>query len=785
MRQEKTPQINDLQGGSGTANYTAWLVSNRYEKQPMSQDFTWPELASLLMTPEQSDSKDGKAIIFQNLDGKGRSKANALSAWAVCLDVEPYTDTETGEIVQPRPFAEVCADLKYNFGCLAVAYTTHSHCVPSELIEGKPQGERYRLVLPLDRALSLEALEKACLHIAEQLQLPVVTVDSASWSSGRMMYLPRHRQGHPFDAKAFEGKPWPAAELEALPEPSKPAKPLAMPLPTYTSHRCSGVHPYVAKALDGACAELATLPIGGRNNALNNSALRMYRFAIGEYITQAEVSHRLKSAALQSGLKEPAVTATLASAWDGANKEGATHPPERPRQQLGREIAPDIAAEMAAIAAELDEAEREELNDFGSCPDPFRGVMAEIVRLALARQPRQQPALTVAAALAGMSAAMHGKYATETGLRGNLYVVGLAGSTSGKGAPLALVQAIATLAGNRPVSNIGSGQGIEDALAADEASRMALAIDEVGHLLGCMSGQRADSHMQVASKMHLELYSASSGMHVTRTLAGGNKPSQAIYNPYLTLYGTTTHEKMQGIDPAMITDGTLGRCLVVNGLDHAPMRELPEGVSNIWGALRQAIGDKAEAVGKYGAPQTRPNEHVISYVLDADARALQSATIAQFNALERQSDGIKRVLIGRRLEQALKVALVLAVWDNAGAGGAIRCEHLQWGLDFVTYSQECLLSFVEAMTDSPAIKNGCKLLAMIGDACEGRLKFSGPKSPVVNRMATQFKRVQHSALLKRSKLDSRAFGEAITWLVDTDQIIIETTEEAKFYLLHS
>ncbi|MFD2447148.1 hypothetical protein ACFSQE_00840 [Vogesella fluminis] len=91
---------------------------------------------------------------------------------------------------------------------------------------------------------------------------------------------------------------------------------------------------------------------------------------------------------------------------------------------------------------------------------------------------------------------------------------------------------------------------------------------------------------------------------------------------------------------------------------------------NLWGELKRTIGDKAEAIGKHGLPQARPNEHVISYALDAEARTLQSATIARFNELERACDGVKRTLIGRRLELALRVALVLAVWDNAGGEGA-------------------------------------------------------------------------------------------------------------------
>lgn len=782
MSQEKTPQINDLQGGSGTANYTAWFVRNKQDGQPKPREMAWPELAELLTTPTVSNNKDGSGIVLQNLDGQGRKKENALSAWAVCLDIEPGIDESTGEVVQPRPFGEVCADLEHNSGWLAAAYTTHSHCVPSELIDSKVQGERYRLVLPLDRAMPLPALHKATLHVADTLGLPVATIDPAGWSAARLMYLPRHREGFPFRAQAFDGQPLRADELEALPEVA--SKPAARPVVQSAGLVRVGGSDYAQTALQGEAQALASAGTGGRNNALNASALRLYRLALGGHISEVQVTTQLEQAAQAAGLTLPEIRATLESARAGANREGPAHPAER-TQPNARTMPQEIAEAIRAIAAAPIVSEPvAPTEDFGKCPAPFRGPMADIVRIALERQPRQQPALTVAAALAGMSASMHGKYASGTGLRGNLYVVGLAGSTSGKGGPLDLVKAIASLAGNRPVSNIGSGQGVEDGLAQTESSRLALAVDEVGHLLCGMSGQRADSHMQVAGKMLLELFSASSGVHVTRVLAGGDKPPQAVYNPFLTLYGTTTHAKMQGIDPAMITDGTLGRCLVVSGLDHAPMRELPEGLPNLWGALKHAIGDVAEAVGRYGAPQMHPNEHVISYPLDADARALQSATIARFNELESKCDGVKRVLIGRRLELALRVALVLAVWDCAGGeGGFIRREHLQWALDFVAHSQSCLLSFADQMTDCAVIKNGRKLLAMITDACEGRLKFTGAKAPAVNRMAAELKRVQHSALLKQSHLDKRTFGDAIAWLADTEEIIVEQTDAGTFYLL--
>ncbi|MFD2447149.1 hypothetical protein ACFSQE_00845 [Vogesella fluminis] len=87
------------------------------------------------------------------------------------------------------------------------------------------------------------------------------------------------------------------------------------------------------------------------------------------------------------------------------------------------------------------------------------------------------------------------------------------------------------------------------------------------------------------------------------------------------------------------------------------------------------------------------------------------------------------------------------------------------------------------MTDSQAIRNGRRVLGGITDACAGWLRFTGAKAPAVNRMATELKRVQHSALLRWSKLDKRAFDEATAWLIETEQIIVEHGEGSKFYLL--
>lgn len=774
--QEKTPQISDLQGGSGTANYTAWIVRDKRDGQPKPREMAWPELAELLTTPKVSPEKDGAGIILQNLDGAGRKGPNALSAWAVCLDIEPGTDTETGEIVQPRPFAEVCADVEHNCGWLGAGYTTHSHLIePSMMDKPKPKGERYRLVFPLDRPVAIATLHKAVLYVAAQLSLPVEAIDPASWSASRLMFLPRHRENFPFRAQAFDGQPLSADLLESLPElATKPAgKPVAQ---TATLPRASSGN-YGQVALQGGMGAIMTA--SERNNTLNAQALRLYRLALGGHGTEAHVTAALEQAALAAGLPLPEIRATLESARAAANREGPAHPAERE----GKPEQSETAKALQAIAARVADAKPEEQQEeFGRCPAPFRGPMAEFVRCSIERQTRKQPAITVAAALGGMSAAMHGRYATGSGLRGNLYVVALAGSTSGKGGPLGLARFIAELAGVHSNSNIGSGQGIEDALADSADSRVSLVIDEVAHMFGSIGNGKGEAYMQAAAKLLLELYSASGSTHVTRLLADGDKRSRAIFNPFLSMFGVTTHDKMQGINQGMIADGTLGRCLIVNGLQRSPMVITDEDLPSMWRAISETTKATAKAIGDYGAPQNFADERKLIYLMTPEAKEFDRKLVEDGNRMEAAADGVKLVLLGRRREQILRVALVLAVWDNAGGeDGRITVEHLEWARDFVTYSQGCLLGFVDNMSDSEVIANGKRIMAMIEGACAGKVTFSGPKAAYVNAAAVTMKMVQHSAVMKKAKLDSRKFKDAIDYLVGIDEISVEDIDGTKFY----
>ncbi|MGQ7938879.1 DUF3987 domain-containing protein [Paraburkholderia sp. D1E] len=436
-------------------------------------------------------------------------------------------------------------------------------------------------------------------------------------------------------------------------------------------------------------------------------------------------------------------------------------PTRRRRRINGVMMSNIVSADDAESGhrAEADEAGHPEYRHTDAphgCPEPFRGPMAQMVGLSLRYQNRRQPELTVAAALAAMSACMNGQWALSDELRGNLYIVGLAETGAGKDGPLKLVKNVLDVAGvsGDVISNVGSGQGMEDSLLRSTHARASLVVDEVGHLIAGF-GKGAAAHTNYAEKMLLEGYSAGSSFITTRALA--KRPPMRIPNPHLTLFGTTTFASMGRVSPGLVDNGLMGRCLVVAGLD------LPSLVDALHGSLRgdleQTIGPLAHAVAHSGGivPMTegaRECERQLSHELDQQARL---------------ADGVRRTLAMRTIEHIKRVALVLAVWNDIQV---VTPEHMEWAAHFVAFCQSCLLRFVDDMTDSPVVRNAHKVEQIIREAVAGRRPFKTAAHDRYNDIAADSRLTGRAALLKASRLSSAELESAITYLVGIGVVAI-------------
>jgi hypothetical protein len=82
---------------------------------------------------------------------------------------------------------------------------------------------------------------------------------------------------------------------------------------------------YARAALEGECAEVASMTEGGRNQRLNVAAFKLGRFIAAGTLSVDEVTAALTHAAQQAGLPPIEITKTIASGMQGGMAKGGSH----------------------------------------------------------------------------------------------------------------------------------------------------------------------------------------------------------------------------------------------------------------------------------------------------------------------------------------------------------------------------------------------------------------------------------------------------------------------------
>jgi hypothetical protein len=483
---------------------------------------------------------------------------------------------------------------------------------------------------------------------------------------------------------------------------------------------------------------------------------------------------------------------------DWANEIGGWPDSDESIAKRAQEVKEKAAAEAAKKDADKVLAEQAQLEKAISrttkathsypCPAPFPGVMERIVTVARKYERREQHEMAIAGALAGMSAGLHGRHALDDKLRGNLYIVCISQSATGKDHVMDIPLLMNKILAVPTYTDVASGEGIEDALQETPSRRGTLLIDEVHELILNFSGKTADRLQRKIAALFLKLYSRSRTLVTERLLSTkqskSKKEYEIMYHPYVVLFGTSTPEKMQGLSAELVKDGTLGRVLLVRGNDR-PQRKHPKG--DMYAELREAIYADGVRVSSFLPPENAGlipapgeaidvpmkdlNDGVRVYPFSSDAEKLYLAFEDAANEIRESDDTATEVLRGRGPEQAKRIALVLAAWDNAKE---VSAAHLQWAIEFVNYSQACLLNFVESMTDSQAVTDAQKILEVIHQAVAGKAPFSDQKA---NQRAKDKHEIEHSPLYKKfQNMGTVRFGRAIEHLESLDEIAIAQDE---------
>jgi len=282
------------------------------------------------------------------------------------------------------------------------------------------------------------------------------------------------------------------------------------------------------------------------------------------------------------------------------------------------------------------------------------------------------------------------KYRTQTNLRTNLYVVGMAGSGGGKDhARGAIKEAFIAaglqryLGGNR----LASGSGLLTALYRQPSSLFQL--DEFGQFLGNIVNKRhAPKYLAEIWDLMTELNTSAGGTFFGAEYADQKqRPREDIAQPCCCVHATTVPEPFwAALQEGSMVDGSLARFLVFQTDDDVPDRnKRPKPVGDVPDELTGALQKIVAGVPEHGrgnltalveGPMIVPDPYPVP--MAPEAEQLFDQLDEELTEQQREAIGTNRsAVLARVWENTAKVALIKAVSANPQAP-VIRLEDAEW-----------------------------------------------------------------------------------------------------------
>ena len=334
--------------------------------------------------------------------------------------------------------------------------------------------------------------------------------------------------------------------------------------------------------------------------------------------------------------------------------------------------------------------------------DRLDGALGLMVRHILASAIRPQPWLAVGAALAALGTLMGRRVRTESNLRSNLYVLGIAESGGGKDHARKAIKEILFQAGRAEHlggERLASGAGLIAALTRQPASLFQ--IDEFGKFMAnVVDKRRAPKHLSEIWDLFTELATSAGTTFFGAEYADQKeRPRQDIIEPCAAIHGVSAPGPFwEALKSGSLQDGSLARFLVFRSADDIPDRNrAPVPLGDLPPELLAAV----EAVATVGAhraqgnlagtaaPTVRPEP--LTVAMDADARRLFDALDADMTVRQRAAVGTEQsAVLARVWENTAKVALIKAVSANP-ADPVIRGVDAEWVREVVEHCVATLI----------------------------------------------------------------------------------------------
>lgn len=415
------------------------------------------------------------------------------------------------------------------------------------------------------------------------------------------------------------------------------------------------------------------------------------------------------------------------------------------------------------------------------------GMLGDMTRWIVATAPKAQHELALAAAITLGSVIMGRTYRSQFGNWTSLYLVMVAKSTEGKEHPQGCVEKVLTAA---DMTDLIGGSGYTSAGAVYSAllkhPAHVVTIDEMGKLLK-MSRAKGQANTEAAIDKLIEAFGRQDGVlrpptYSTMTLSKtqASQTERIVHNPAITLLGATTPATFyENLTDDLVKDGFLGRCIVV---ESRQPRQLTRFVDRTEPPSRiidwcKAVHVTAVKPGNLADVQmSEMPANVVALNFSESCRPLMDAFEVELNDAKdaNEAEGLD-VLLGRSLEKAMKLAMIVAKAANPKTK-EVTPEHLQWAIEYVRYYDLALTRAVRreriaSQTDGDIkrainfIKNAPKYKTdkRYGKVCEGG---GIPHSKLLKLMAMpakQFKDLMDTAVEAGTLTRCPELASLATW----------------------
>lgn len=371
--------------------------------------------------------------------------------------------------------------------------------------------------------------------------------------------------------------------------------------------------------------------------------------------------------------------------------------------------------------------------------DQVGGVIADLMTLMAATAKRPQPVLALGASLCAIGALMGRKYRTESNIRSNLYVVGIAESGAGKNHSRIVINELfrkANLLQYLGGNKIASGSGLLTAIQRQPA--ILFQLDEFGMFLSAAADRkRSPRYVCEILDLMTELYTTSGTTYfgVEYASTQHNNAHRAIHQPCACIYGTTTPLHFwQALQASNVADGSLARFLIMESEDDFPDSNEAFGVID----PPQGLIDKLILIHQGGGKLNGNLTDVgaIDEVL-IDPRVVPMTPKARdtFRQLDQELVGRLRTsrgtgyssILARIEENATKLALIRAV-SRDPVDPQIEDHDAEWGIKLSRHCAELTIREASARVSENQVeshhKRAMQILRDAGKAGMTKTEFT-------------------------------------------------------------